>query len=294
MTRVIDPSDVAGEYRVAARARVAELGAAITLVGLLGVDDAPSATYARYIGIGCKQVGITFDVRRTNATHIASAIDQANRDARVHGVIVFYPVLGPDGDGELRERVAPEKDAEALSSFWTGKLYANVRYLDDARQKKAIAPCAPLAIVKLLTSAGVMTASQGSMAGRTVAVFNRSEVVGRPLAAMLANDGARVYSFDIDGPLLFDGAAVVQETSIERGAALAEADVVITGVPSPDFDLVRAAEIRRGTVCLNVSTIRNFADDAREKASVFIPRVGPMTVAMLLRNTVRLYENFHG
>jgi methylenetetrahydrofolate dehydrogenase (NADP+)/methenyltetrahydrofolate cyclohydrolase len=293
VTRVIDPSDVAGEYRTAVRARVADLDAPLTLVGLLGVDHEPSATYARYIGLACKEVGIAFSLRRTNVSEIAADIDQANRDANVHGVIVFYPVLEADRDNKLRERVAPEKDVEALSSFWTGKLYANVRYLDDAQQKKTIVPCVPLAIVKLLTSAGVMTASRGSMAGRTVAVFNRSDVVGRPLAAMLANDGARVYSFDIDGPLLFEDAAM-QETSIERAAALARADVVITGVPSPDFDLVKAAEIKEGAVCLNFSTFTNFADDAREMASVFIPRVGPMTVAMLLRNTVRLYENFRG
>ncbi len=123
-------------------------------------------------------------------------------------------------------------------------------------------------------------------------MFNRSDVVGRPLASMLANDGAEVYSFDIEGPLLFR-AERQEPTGISRAEALAAADIVITGVPSRAFPLVSAAEVRLGAVCVNFSTLKNFADDIEEKASVFIPRVGPMTVAMGLRNTLRLYENFH-
>lgn len=291
MTRIIDPTAVAREYRVALRRQVAAIADPLTIVGMLCADHGASVTYARQIRIGCEDVGIAFDLRHPQPSAIESTVDAANADPRVHGIIIYYPVFGTLRDNELRDLITPEKDIEALSSYWSLKLYRNSRYVDEQRQKKAIVPCAPLAIMKLLEAAGVMAPRDAPLAGKTVTVFNRSEVVGRPLAAMLANDGARVYSFDIDGPLLFSGGPP-QETSIARAQACAEADVVITGVPSHDFQLIRAAEIKPGAVCVNFSTFRNFEDDARRKASVFVPRIGPMTVAMLLRNTLRLYDNY--
>jgi 5,10-methylene-tetrahydrofolate dehydrogenase/methenyl tetrahydrofolate cyclohydrolase len=67
--------------------------------------------------------------------------------------------------------------------------------------------------------------------------------------------------------------------------------VIITGVPSRSFPLIGAAEIKPGAICLNFSTLRNFAPDVLDTASVFVPRVGPMTVTMALRNTLRLYKH---
>ena len=108
---------------------------------------------------------------------------------------------------------------------------------------------------------------------------------------MLANDGAEVFSFDIDGPFLFKREGIVL-TEVTRREALNAADIVITGVPSRDFPLVRANEIKPGAICVNFSTLKNFADDAKEKAAAFVPRVGPMTVTMALRNTLRLFHNY--
>jgi 5,10-methylene-tetrahydrofolate dehydrogenase/methenyl tetrahydrofolate cyclohydrolase len=148
-------------------------------------------------------------------------------------------------------------------------------------------------VIKMLSAAGVLTGgAEQSACGKIVTVFNRSEVVGRPLASMLANDGATVYSFDVDGPILYQKGKI-SETSLSRVEALAISDIVITGVPAGDFKLVSAAELKPGAVCLNFSTRKNFAEDIDKRASVFIPRVGPVTVAMCLRNTLRLYENFH-
>jgi methylenetetrahydrofolate dehydrogenase (NADP+)/methenyltetrahydrofolate cyclohydrolase len=69
---------------------------------------------------------------------------------------------------------------------------------------------------------------------------------------------------------------------------------VITGVPSKHFELVRGAELRAGSLCINFSTYRNFADDITGKAAPFIPRVGPMTVLMVIRNALRLRDNARG
>src|SRR5437870_6354999 len=98
-------------------------------------------------------------------------------------------------------------------------------------------------------------------------MFNRSEVGGRPLAAMLAHDGARVHSFDIEDVLLCEGKDVREET-ISRADALAESDVVITGVPSHDFPPIHAAELKPGAVAINFSTAKNIDDDVTARASL--------------------------
>jgi methylenetetrahydrofolate dehydrogenase (NADP+)/methenyltetrahydrofolate cyclohydrolase len=152
-------------------------------------------------------------------------------------------------------------------------------------------------MIKLLDAAGCSTpGATRPLAGKKICVFNRSEVVGRPLASMLSNDGAEVVSFDVDGAQLFapapeDGAHVVRETTLDRAAALAQADIIVTGVPGGVFVPISAREIKPGAVCMNFSTVKNFDDSIGDAASVFIPRVGPMTVTMALRNAVRLYRN---
>jgi methylenetetrahydrofolate dehydrogenase (NADP+)/methenyltetrahydrofolate cyclohydrolase len=213
------------------------------------------------------------------------AIFAANADPAIHGILIYYPVFGTEQDHYLKDLVDPSKDIEGLTTYWARRLYENQRYVDEAKSKKAILPCTPLAIVKLLEQVGGYP-----VRNRKVSIFNRSEVVGRPLASMLANDGATVYSFDIDGPLLFDVEGL-NETNIERDEALAQSEIVVTGVPHRDFKLIQPQEIRQGAICINFSTLKNFQDDITDRASVFIPSVGPMTITMALRNTLRLYEN---
>lgn len=289
--KFLDPSDVARHYRGEVRQGVKSRGRPLKLVGFLSSESSPSKTYASYTQAGCEDVGIDFELRHPGRLGLEAAIDAANADNSVHGIIVYYPIFGGEQDRYLKDLVDVRKDIEGLNSFWARKLYHNDRYVDADRTKKAILPCTPLAVIKLLESTRDVGGPE-SMQGQTVTIFNRSEVVGRPLASMLANDGARVYSFDVSGPLLFENDQVY-ETSVSRQEALSSSHVVITGVPSRDFPLVSASEIRPGAVCINVSTLKNFADDISDKAAVMVPRVGPMTVAMALRNTLRLYDNYH-
>jgi methylenetetrahydrofolate dehydrogenase (NADP+)/methenyltetrahydrofolate cyclohydrolase len=109
---------------------------------------------------------------------------------------------------------------------------------------------------------------------------------------MLHHDGARVFSFDALGPIEL-GANGPQETGISRSEALSLSDLVVTGVPSRDFALIEGPDIKPGAVCLNFSTYRNFADDIMNYAALLVPRVGPMTVTMALRNTFRLFQTYH-
>ncbi len=297
MTRILDPAEIAASFRAEVRQQVAALAEPLTLVGFLCAEHGPSATYADYTRKGCEDVGVRFELRQVRRLDVEHDVLAANVDPRVHGILVYYPVFGTQQDAYLRDLVDAAKDVEGLHSFWARCLYTNRRFLDEAKTKKAILPCTPLAILKLLDAAGATAPGDlRPLAGKRACVFNRSEVVGRPLASMLANDGAEVVSFDVDGAQLFlpareEHAHTVEETKIDRTAALARADIVITGVPSRAFPLVRAGEIRDGAVCLNFSTMKNFDEDVLTKAGVFCPRVGPMTVTMALRNTLRLHKS---
>ncbi|MGQ7296915.1 bifunctional methylenetetrahydrofolate dehydrogenase/methenyltetrahydrofolate cyclohydrolase [Quadrisphaera sp. KR29] len=293
----LDPSPVAARFRDQVRAdvqRLAEQGRALRVVGLISQEEGPAATYARYARRGFEDVGIGFELRRTTPAEAEAAVAAANTDRDVDGIFLYYPLSDRAGDRWLRELVDPRKDVEGMHSFWGRLLYENTRFVDPERTVRAILPCTPLAVLKLLEAAGVHSdRADAPLEGVTATVINRSEVVGRPLAAMLANDGARVHSLDLTGSLTFEPAVGrhahdVRSSDIDRRAALAASDVVISAVPSRDFELVRAEELKEGAVCVDVAEIANFDASVRERARVVVPRVGPLTVAMAARNLVRL------
>ena len=293
----LDPSGVAADFRAQVREDVARLaadGRSLRVVGLLGQESGPAATYARFAGRGFQDVGIEFDLRHVAPEAVEAAVADANLDPDVDGVFLYYPLTDPRGDRWLRELVDPRKDVEGMHSFWSRLLYENQRFVDPDRSVRAILPCTPLAILKLLQKAGMRgTDPSVPLAGVTACVINRSELVGRPLAAMLANDGALVHSLDLTGSVTFEPAIGrhthdVRDSGVTRAEALATADVVISAVPSRSFELIRGDEIREGAICVDVAEFTNFDPSVRERASVFVPRVGPLTIAMAARNLVRL------
>ena len=294
--RLVDATEVAGPYREETRARVAKLGRRLRVVGMLSQAEGPAHTYAAYAQREAEDAGINMQVWEPEAGRAAKAISEANADPAVDGIFLYYPLADPVEDRWLRELVDPRKDVEGMHSFWSRLLYENRRYVDDAQSLRAILPCTPLGILKLLDEAGLRaraTAGRARLEGVVACVINRSEIVGRPLSAMLANDGATVISLDLAGAVVFEPAIgrrahVVRDSDSTRATALREADVVITGVPSREFPLVTAEEIKPGAICLNFSEFRNFDDSVLDVASAFVPRVGPMTVAMATRNLLRL------
>lgn len=124
-------------------------------------------------------------------------------------------------------------------------MYQNIRFLDAEKLQKSILPCTPLAIVKILEHISVYNSILpygNRLFGKTITVVNRSEIVGRPLAALLANDGASVYSIDINNVQYFGrGAGIrrrqhqVHDTELKLEDVVPKSDVVITGVPSKEY-----------------------------------------------------------
>lgn len=267
------------------------------LVGLLANGATDAEVYARMTRRACEKIGVAYELRRPERLDLETAVIEANADPSVHGLLVYYPVFGGEKDAYLRDVVSIEKDVEGLSHRYRYSLYHNIRTLDGS--KKCVLPCTPLACVKVLEALGAYDAAQPvgkQLTGRTAVVYNRSEVVGRPLAAMLANDGASVYSVDEHGMLLYTAGAVagtikVEETSTSPAEALRRADMVIGGVPVKGFSLP-ASGIKAGAICINVSQHMNFGEGTEERA-VLVPAIGKVTIAVLARNLLRLHGNFH-
>ncbi len=284
----VNPSNISTRYVEESKAAVRALGENIHIVGFIASDDKPSVAYANATRRTFEKAGFNYELRRVQRLALEDEIHRANDDPQVHGIFIYFPIFNNQEDNYLRNLVHYTKDIEAGSSYWTRKMSANDRRaVQGSDDRKALVPCTPLAIVKIIDDIG-----EYHLEGRKVAIFNRSEVIGRPLAVMLSNDGAEVISFDINGPLEFvDGRP--QEIDTDRTAALADADIVVTGVPSAAFPRITAAELKSDAICINFSSIPNYETDVADHVRIFVPRVGPMTVAMCMRNTIRLFENFH-
>ncbi|KAJ1968646.1 Methylenetetrahydrofolate dehydrogenase [NAD(+)] [Dispira parvispora] len=269
------------------------------LVGFLANTDAAAEKYAEWTAKTCAETGVTFELRQVDKTVLEDEIIVANQDPKVHGILVYYPVFGDRQDQYLQNVVSPKKDVEGLCHLYCYNMYHNIRFLDDQLTQKCIIPCTPLAIIKVLEHVGVynrVLAYGNRLHGRTITVINRSEVVGRPLAALLANDGAKVYSVDIHNVLEFHRGEGIKlkkhevcETSLAMEDVVSRSDVVITGVPTPSYKLPTKL-LKDGVIAINFSTFKNFEEDIKERASIYVPSVGKVTVAMLQRNLLRLYD----
>ncbi|GAV51932.1 hypothetical protein ZYGR_0AF04040 [Zygosaccharomyces rouxii] len=275
------------------------------LVGFLANGDPAAEMYASWTKKTSEEMGFRYELRRIDEKDfLEEAIIEANRDPQVDGIMVYYPVFGNAQDQYLQQVVAKEKDVEGMNHVYYQNMYHNIRYLDTENTLKSILPCTPLAIVKILEYLKVYNnlLPQGNrLYGKKCVVVNRSEIVGRPLAALLANDGAIVYSVDVDNIQKFtrgEGLKFKKHHVEDLGAFSAdllkqccsEADVIVTGVPSESYKFPTEF-IKEGAVCINFSSNKNFDESVKSKASLYVPMTGKVTISMLLRNMLRLIEN---
>jgi methylenetetrahydrofolate dehydrogenase (NAD+) len=238
--------------------------------------------------------GFAFDLREVDRELLEDRLIEANNDSSVDGIIVYYPIFGSRQDQYLQQIVSIDKDVEGLSHRYIFNMYQNIRFLDPASSKKSILPCTPLAVIKILEYLRIYNTILpygNRLHGRTITVINRSEVVGRPLAALLANDGAHVYSVDIADVQEFTRGVGLRkrrhEVNEKAGWTLENclplSDVVISGVPGDKYK-VPLEKMKDGAVCINFSSERNFTPEVKEKASIYVPAIGKVTIAVLLRN----------
>ena len=244
-------------------------------LGVLVVGSDPaSAIYVRNKERACQEVGLHSRVIRLpdNASEeeVLSSVHQLNGDPLLDGVIVQLP-LPPGIDAtRILEQVSPTKDVDGLHPLNAGRLMLN---------QNGMVPCTPRAVVELLDSVNV------DLAGCHVVIVGRSALVGKPLAALLLTRDATV--------------TVCHSHTRDLGAICRTADVVVSAAGRPG--LITKDHVKPGAVVIDVGTTRvdghlmgdvNFSD-VIEKASWITPvpgGVGPMTVTMLLANTLDAFE----
>jgi len=289
------------------------------LVGFLANGDVAAKKYAEWTGKACEADGIKFELREVAKEELEDALMAANNDPTVHGIMIYYPCFGAapsfyggSMDDYLRDTVPVEKDVEGLCHTYRTNLYRNIRYVDTMSRsfsggietptgkkgtKKCLLPCTPLAIIKILEHLKVydekLPMGDVRMHGKNVVVINRSEIVGRPLAAMLANDGADVYSIDLNGVYIMRRGKMVECTDKVEDI-LAKSKIIITGVPTKDYRLP-TQHVQPGSMVINISHFKNVDEEELLKVPgvKYVPLVGKVTVAMLERNLLRLTQNFH-
>ncbi|VEU21212.1 DEKNAAC102148 [Brettanomyces naardenensis] len=300
--KVVPASRIAKKYTEEIKAQTAKMDHKLTLVGLLANGDPAAKMYASWTGKTANSLGFDYKlIEVPQKDLLEEEIYKANDSADVDGIIVYFPVFGDRQDQYLQQCVSIDKDVEGLNFKYVSNMYHNIRFLDQEHTKKSILPCTPLAVVKVLEYLGVYNTllDYGNrLYGKTVTIVNRSEIVGRPLAALLANDGATVYSADINDIQIYergDGLRLRQHHVTDCTKTLEQcakgSDIIITGVPSKQYKFP-TEYIKRGAVCINFSSEKNFDDEAvRKVASMYVPMIGKVTIAMLLRNLLRLREN---
>ncbi|KAF7185095.1 Methylenetetrahydrofolate dehydrogenase [NAD(+)] [Pseudocercospora fuligena] len=272
------------------------------LHGFLANADPAARKYAEWTQKTCTENGVDFTLREVNREALEDEIREANTDTSIEGMIIYYPVFDATRDRTLQWTVSLYKDVEGLSPQLISNMYQNIRYLDPPENtRKSILPCTPLAIVKILEYLNIYNPilDYGKrLHGKRITVINRSEVVGRPLAALLANDGAEVYSVDINDIQQFSRGSGLRKQKHEvkdmEGWGLENclpiSDVVISGVPGEKYK-VPTHLVREGAVCINFSSEKNFNPDIKEKASIYVPAIGKVTIVVLMRNLLRLVQN---
>ena len=285
VAKILSGTELAAEIRAEVAAGVAEMqekhdvtpGLAVVLVG----DDPASAVYVNNKRRACDQAGLFSD-----AVHLpgAAAVDEIlasvhkfNGDPRVHGILVQLPL--PDGIDEHRviEAINPDKDVDGIHPYNLGKLLQG---------RPDFAPCTPLGVVELLMRNG------HDPEGANVAICGRSQIVGKPLAALLLQR-ARGGNATV---------TVCHTRTRDLGEVTRSADVVVAAIGRPAA--ITADMVREGAVVIDVGINRVPDPSARrgyrlvgdvdfegvsQKAAAITPvpgGVGPMTIAMLLRNTL--------
>lgn len=273
---IIDGKAKATEIRQDVAARVKALGRPLKLVCVVVGNDPASQVYVRNKKKACAEVGIECVVRElgeySSTAHVLEVVNALAVDPTVTGILVQLPLPVHIDTRRVLAAIPYEKDVDGFTAYSMGTL---------ALGDSGLRPCTPEGIMELLWPFG--------LAGKHCVIVGRSNIVGKPLALMLLQADATV--------------TVCHSKTKDLAGITRQADVLISAVGRPCF--ITADMVRAGAVVIDVGINRNengklcgdvdFAAVA-EKASAITPvpgGVGPMTVALLLKNTLRasFYQN---
>ncbi|XP_063900963.1 uncharacterized protein LOC135120569 [Zophobas morio] len=289
-----DPTGISNYYSNKVRDVISGLKKKPAIVAFFANPDEGKIRIAESIKRACLKTGISFELSQVSKYDLEEEVLKANEDEAITGIIINYPVFGNRQDEYLKNVILPEKDVEGLCHRTRYNIFHNIRTTSNGH--KPILPCTPLAIMKTLKHLGAYDKrlEKGNrLYGKAIVVINRSERVGRPLAALLANDGACVHSVDISdiqamsrGPGLKFPKFKLISARMSFEECLNNADIIISGVPSKSYKIHQKL-IKEGAICINFSSDENFDASIKLRASVFVKSLGELERVMLMRNSLR-------
>lgn len=274
-SRIIDGTAVSASLKTRLAKRVDELheeGITPCLATILVGEDPASATYIQNKQKAAKQVGLATHDHRINddipQKELIRLIESLNNDSEVHGILLQLPLPKHINEFDTINTISPSKDVDGLTSTNSGLLLHG---------KAILKPCTPSGIIELLDYYNIRIKSQN------VVIVNRSILVGKPLALLMLERDATV--------------TICHSKSVNLDRFLGEADIVITAVGDRNKFVLNSNMIKEEVVVIDVGTNRQSGkligdvdfESVKEKASWITPvpgGVGPMTIAMLLSNTV--------
>ena len=272
---IIDGKAISAQIRAELKAESDKLkaekgitpGLAVIIVG----EDPASQIYVRNKARACEELGYYSEVHRlpaeTTEEELGELIDKLNADKKIHCILVQLPLPGHKDEKSLLLRISPEKDVDAFHPYNVGRISTG---------DYGFLPCTPAGVMELIERSGI------SVSGKNCVVIGRSNIVGKPMAMLLINASGTV--------------TVCHSRTQNLAEICRSADILVSAVGKADF--VKADMVKEGAVVIDVGMNRNAEgklcgdvayDEVAPKCSYITPvpgGVGPMTITMLMRNTL--------
>ncbi len=282
-TKIINGKEVAFHLREELKRKVVELKAkrGITpgLVAILVGDDPASQIYVKNKKKACEKVGIYSEICQLDAGtvegELVERIRRFNNNTQIHGILVQLPLPKHINEEKIIEAISPRKDVDGFHPLNIGKLLAK-KTMAEILKSEIFIPCTPYGIIELLNFSGIQ------MKGAEVVIVGRSNIVGKPLAYLLLAENATV--------------TICHSQTKNLAEITKRADILVAALGKPEA--ITGKMVKEGAVVIDVGINRlavglvgdvNF-NSVIEKVSAITPvpgGVGPMTITMLLLNTVK-------
>ncbi len=275
MAKIIDGKAISREVREEIAADVTEFkkkydcapGLAVIIVG----NDPASQVYVRNKKRACEEVGFYSEnyelPEETTQGELVALVEKLNNDDKIHGILVQLPLPSHLNESEILLKIKPEKDVDAFHPYNVGKIMIG---------NHDLLPCTPAGVMVLLERSGI------EVSGKKCVVIGRSNIVGKPMAMLLLHANGTV--------------TVCHSRTQNLKEICREADILVASIGKPEF--VKGDMVKEGVVVVDVGINRlengklcgdvDFAE-VEPKASYITPvpgGVGPMTITMLLKNTL--------
>lgn len=280
MTQIIDGKKISAEIKDELRQEVAamkEEGKEIALAVIQVGEDPASSVYVRNKKKACEYIGIksvSYEIPEDSTQQeLLDLVEKCNKDPEINGILVQLPLPGHMDEDAVIHAIDPKKDVDGFHPVSVGNMVIG---------NDGFLPCTPAGIIELLKRSGV------EISGKECVVVGRSNIVGKPMSTLLLRENGTV--------------TVCHSRTRNLREVCGRADILVVAVGKPKF--IDSSYVKQGAVIIDVGIHRNEHnklcgdvdfDAVKEKTSAITPvpgGVGPMTIAMLMKNCVQSKKLF--